>query len=111
MAGRPGRRSGVADEGDTRSIVCVPLASIPSPSDGVLDIGPLSVHVYGIMLAIGVVVVALFAAARWARAGPPCAGEFDDIVVWIVIGGLVGARPYHVATDWEKFEGDWLRVL
>ena len=31
--------------------------------------------------------------------------------MWIVIGGVVGARLYHVATDWEKFEGDWLRVL
>jgi prolipoprotein diacylglyceryl transferase len=88
----------------------MPLASIPSPSDGVLDIGPLSVHVYGIMLAIGVVVAAVIAGARWAKWGHP-RREFDDIVVWIVIGGLVGARLYHVATDWEKFEGDWLRVL
>ncbi len=28
-----------------------------------------------------------------------------------MIGGVVGARLYHVATDYEKFEGDWLRVF
>ena len=86
------------------------LASIPSPSNGVIDIGPLSVHVYGIMLAIGVVVAAVIAGHRWARWGRS-RREFDDVVVWIVIGGVVGARLYHVATDWEKFEGNWLRVL
>jgi prolipoprotein diacylglyceryl transferase len=88
----------------------MPPASIPSPSSGVLDIGPLSVHVYGILLAIGVVVAAVIAGTRWAKWGHS-RREFDDVVVWIVIGGLVGARLYHVATDWEKFEGHWLRVL
>jgi phosphatidylglycerol---prolipoprotein diacylglyceryl transferase len=86
------------------------LASIPSPSSGVLDIGPLSVHVYGILLAVGVVVAAVMTGRRWARWGRS-RREFDDIVVWIVIGGVVGARLYHVATDYEKFEGDWLRVF
>jgi prolipoprotein diacylglyceryl transferase len=85
-------------------------ASIPSPSDGVLDIGPLSLHVYGIMLAVGVVVATVIAGARWARWGHS-RREFDDVVVWLVIGGVVGARLYHVATDWEKFEDDWLGVL
>jgi prolipoprotein diacylglyceryl transferase len=86
------------------------LASIPSPQDGSLDLGPLSVHVYGILLAIGVVVATLIALRRWTRWGHDPA-QFDSIVVWAVIGGLVGARLYHVATDWEKFEGDWGRVF
>ena len=29
--------------------------SIPSPSDGTLEIGPLSIHAYGLMIALGVV--------------------------------------------------------
>ncbi|MEX2255616.1 MAG: prolipoprotein diacylglyceryl transferase [Acidimicrobiia bacterium] len=86
------------------------LASIPSPADGTLDLGPIPLHVYGILLAIGVVVAAWMAGRRWARWGHD-RREFDDIVVWIVIGGVVGARLYHVATDYEKFQGDWLRVL
>jgi prolipoprotein diacylglyceryl transferase len=86
------------------------LASIPSPSNGVIDIGPLSVHVYGILLAVGVVVAAIISGRRWARWGHP-RREFDDVLVWIVIGGVVGARLYHVATDSEKFEGNWIRVF
>jgi prolipoprotein diacylglyceryl transferase len=85
-------------------------ASIPSPQDGTLDIGPLSLHVYGILLAVGVVVATLIAGRRWVRWGRDRA-IFDTLVIWIVIGGLIGARLYHVATDSEKFEGDWVRVL
>ena len=86
------------------------MASIPSPQDGTLDLGPVSLHVYGILLAIGVVVATLIAARRWTRWGHDRA-QLDSIVVWVVIGGVVGARLYHVATDSEKFEDDWLRVF
>jgi prolipoprotein diacylglyceryl transferase len=86
------------------------LASIPSPSDGTIDIGPIPLHVYGILLAVGVVVAAWMTERRWVRWGHD-GREWQDVVVWIVIGGVVGARLYHVATDSEKFRGDWLRVL
>jgi prolipoprotein diacylglyceryl transferase len=86
------------------------LASIPSPADGALDLGPISLHVYGILLAIGVVVAAWMASRRWKQWGHE-RREFDDVVVWIVIGGVVGARLYHVATDYEKFQGNWGRVF
>ena len=32
------------------------LASIPSPCDGVLHLGPIPLHMYGLMIAIGVLV-------------------------------------------------------
>jgi prolipoprotein diacylglyceryl transferase len=85
------------------------IASIPSPSDGVIDLG-VSLHVYGVLLAIGVVVASMVAERRWKRWGHD-PREFQGIVVVIVICGVIGARLYHVATDYEKFEGDWLRVL
>jgi prolipoprotein diacylglyceryl transferase len=86
------------------------LGSIPSPDEGTLDLGPFSLHVYGVLLATGIVVAAVVAGRRWAAWGHT-RREFDDVVVGIVVFGLVGARLYHVATDWEKFEGDWVRVL
>jgi prolipoprotein diacylglyceryl transferase len=88
----------------------MPIASIPSPQDGSLDLGFVSLHVYGILLAVGVVVATIIATRRWTRWGHDRA-QLDSIAVWVVIGGVVGARLYHVATDSEKFEGDWLRVV
>ena len=85
------------------------IASIPSPADGVIDIG-ISLHVYGVLLAIGVIVASIIAERRWKRwSHDP--RDFQSIVVVLVICGVIGARLYHVATDYQLFEGDWLRVL
>jgi len=85
------------------------LASIPSPSDNVIDVG-ISLHVYGLLLAIGVIVATVIAERRWKRWGHD-PHEIQNIAVVVVICGLIGARLYHVATDYQLFEGDWLRVL
>lgn len=88
----------------------VPFGSIPSPSDSVLHLGPLPLHLYGLILAIAVIVAARIAETRWVRRGH-AAREFSDLVVWIVVGGVVGARLYHVVTDFQLFRGRWLDVV
>ncbi|MSO78967.1 MAG: prolipoprotein diacylglyceryl transferase [Acidimicrobiia bacterium] len=85
------------------------IASIPSPSSGTIDIG-INLHVYGILLAIGVVIAATMAERRWKRWGHD-PHDFQNIVVVVVICGVVGARLYHVISDYQLFEGDWLRVF
>jgi prolipoprotein diacylglyceryl transferase len=86
------------------------LASIPSPDNGVVDIGPLPIHMYGLLLAVGVLVAAWIAERRWLARGYE-AKAFSDMAVWIVIGGVVGARAYHVISDYQLFTDDWLRVF
>jgi prolipoprotein diacylglyceryl transferase len=86
------------------------LASIPSPSSGIVDVGPIPVHAYGLLLAIGVLVAARIAEVRWVRRGYD-AKAFSDMAVWIVIAGVVGARVYHVISDYQLFTHDWLRVF
>jgi prolipoprotein diacylglyceryl transferase len=87
-----------------------PPAFIPSPSNGTVNVGPLPLHVYGLLLAIGVVIATLIAERRWERWGHE-RRELGDMIVVIVIAGVVGARLYHVATDYQLFEGHWIRVL
>jgi prolipoprotein diacylglyceryl transferase len=86
------------------------LASIPSPSDGAIDLGPISLHVYGVLLAVGVIVASILTERRWKRWGHD-PKQWQDVVIVIVISGVIGARLYHVATDFEKFEGHWDRVF
>jgi prolipoprotein diacylglyceryl transferase len=62
------------------------------------------------MLAIGVVVASLMTERRWKKWGRD-PKQWQDVVVVIVIFGVVGARLYHVATDYEKFENNWIRVF
>jgi prolipoprotein diacylglyceryl transferase len=87
-----------------------PLASIPSPPDSTLDIGPLHIHIYGLLLAIGVVVATRIAMLQWERHGGK-RSDILDIAVVVVIAGVIGARLYHVATDYQRFEGNWVEAL
>ena len=80
------------------------LASIPSPSESVLELGPLTIRAYGLMIALGVVAAVWIAQRRWAaRGGDP--ENISTIAMWAVPAGLIGARAYHVLTDWRFDEG------
>ena len=45
------------------------VAFIPSPKDGIVHIGPVPLHAYGLILAIGVLVATKVAETRWVRGG------------------------------------------
>ena len=80
------------------------LASIPSPSSGTIDVGPLTIHMYGLMLLAGIAACVALTGRRWVARG----GDWDlifRVAVWGVGFGIVGARLYHVATDWELYFG------
>jgi prolipoprotein diacylglyceryl transferase len=87
-----------------------PLAFIPSPSNGTINLGPIPLHVYGLLLAVGVVVGTLLSERRWQRWGHE-RRDIGDMIVVVVISGVVGARLYHVATDYQLFEHHWIRVF
>ena len=84
------------------------LGSIPSPADGTLDIGPFDLHVYGLLLALGVIIAVKLTMVRWAdRGGNP--NDILDGALVVVIAGVVGARLYHVITDYQRFDdGRWV---
>lgn len=49
-----------------------PVASIPSPSQGVWHLGPLPLRAYAIMIILGIVVAVWLGERRWPpRAAPP----------------------------------------
>jgi prolipoprotein diacylglyceryl transferase len=86
------------------------LAFIPSPSQGVFHLGPLPLHLYGLTLAIGVVTATYVAEHRWKRMGHD-PKEISQIAVWVVIAGVIGARVYHVITDYQLYTHDPLKAL
>jgi len=77
------------------------LASIPSPASP--NLGPF--HMYGILLAIGVLVGCYVGERRW-RNRRYAAGAIYDLAFWAVLWGVVGARLYHVITDYQLFDHD-----
>ncbi|MET7445548.1 prolipoprotein diacylglyceryl transferase [Streptomyces sp. NPDC005508] len=81
------------------------LAFIPSPSTGVIELGPIPLRGYAFCIIIGVFVAVWLGNKRWiARGGK--AGTVADIAVWAVPFGLVGGRLYHVITDYQLYFSD-----
>lgn len=77
------------------------LGSIPSPPFQDLTIGPLSFRMYGLMIALGVLAAVWIGRRRYAGYG----GDPEDITTIALVAvpaGLVGARLYHVITDWSE---------
>lgn len=85
------------------------MASIPSPGDNALHLGPVQLRAYGLAIAVGAIVAAGIARRRWVARGGT-AEDVGAVMVWALPAGLVGARLYHVLTDWRRFEGRWLEV-
>lgn len=82
------------------------VASIPSPSSNALELGPLRLNAYGLMIALGVILAVRIAGKGLERRGAGSADDFGAIAMWAVPAGVIGARIYHVVTDWERFSED-----
>jgi prolipoprotein diacylglyceryl transferase len=82
------------------------LASIPSPDSSTLELGPISIHFYGLTLLVAIAAAVVITGIRWTRRG----GDWDlifRVAVWGVAFGIVGARLYHVVTSWDELPDEW----
>jgi prolipoprotein diacylglyceryl transferase len=77
------------------------IGSIPSPHTGVVHLGPLQLHMYGLTLLVAILAAIWLTGRRWRARG----GDWDLVTrtaVWGVAFGVVGARAYHDITSWNE---------
>ena len=86
------------------------LASIPSPPDNAIGVGPLQLRAYGVAIGLAVIAGVVIAQRRWAaRGGDP--GDISGLATGSLVTGFIGARLWHVMTDYHRFQGDWIDVV
>ena len=73
-------------------------------------IGPIPVPWYGIGYAVSAS-FALWLATREARRRGLDTSFIGDGLIWVFLGGLIGARIYHVIDRWDIYQGDLLRIV
>ena len=83
------------------STISFPFLGLELDPGRVLKIGPLSIHFYGAIIALGLILAVVYALRRSKQFGI----KEDDIidgVLWIVPFAILCARLYYCAFRWEE---------
>ena len=75
---------------------------IPSPPQGVWNLGPIPIRAYALLIILGIVVAVWVGSKRYVARGGSV-GVIGDVAIWAVPFGIVGGRLYHVVTDWQLY--------
>ncbi len=85
------------------------IAALPSPSTNSIQIGALELRAYGLMIALGALLAVWISSRRYEAAGGDPA-IVHRMATLAIPAGIVGARLYHVATDFNRFQDNWLEI-
>ena len=77
---------------------------IPTPTVSVFTVGPLTIHAYALCIITGAVVAIWLTNKRYISfGGSP--ETINELALWVIPAGVIGARLYHVASSPEYFFG------
>ena len=65
------------------------------------QLGPITIHWYGVMIALAFL-AGLWTATRRARRENIPAEKIADVTLWLMVGAIVGARFVYVTTYWRE---------
>ncbi|HET8565818.1 MAG TPA: prolipoprotein diacylglyceryl transferase [Solirubrobacterales bacterium] len=82
------------------------ISSIPSPTSSGLQLGPLEVHVYGLMYVVGLAAAVLITVRRWEALGGSRTTVYD-VAKWGFPAGLIGGRLYFDLTSSGEVPAHW----
>ena len=75
-----------------------------------LEIGPMSIHIYGMLIALGLVLAVVYATRRSKQFGI----KEDDVldgVLYVTPFAVLCARAYYCIFSWEHYADDPIRLL
>lgn len=74
------------------------------------SLGPLEIHYYGLVIALGLLLAVLYASRRCHYAGLS-QDDLLDGVLWVTPLAIVCARIYYCAFSWDSYREDPISVL
>ena len=92
------------------STISFPSLGIEIDPGRTLSIGPLSIHYYGLIIAVGLMLAVIYACKRCNQFGL----KEDDIldgVLWVTPFAIVCARIYYCVFSWSEYAADPISVL
>lgn len=81
-----------------------------SPGPIALQIGPLSIHWYGVIIGAGILLCYWYATSEARRRGLS-KEPIDDMAFWVILAGVLGARLYYVLFNFSYYAENPAEIL
>ena len=92
------------------SSISFPFLGIEVNPPRTLSVGPLTVHYYGLIIAVGLILAVGYACRRSKEFGLTEDHVLDG-VLWVTPFAFLCARAYYVAFSWEYYVDDPISIL
>lgn len=92
------------------SVISFPFLGLEMNPPRYFSIGSLDIHLYGVVIALGLFLAVLYAQKRCTSVGIT-PDDLMDGVLWITPFAIVCARIYYCAFTWESYRDNPISVL
>lgn len=92
------------------SAISFPLLGIEVDPIRTLSLGPLTIHLYGAVIALGLLLAGIYCCRRSKRAGLT-EDDILDGILWITPFAVACARTYYCAFSWSEYASNPISVL
>ena len=92
------------------SAISFPFLGIEVNPARTLSIGPLTIHYYGLVIAVGLILAVLYACKRSKEFGIS-ENDILDGVLWVTPFAILCARAYYVIFSWGDYADNPISVL
>ncbi len=88
----------------------LPLLQFASPGPILVEIGPITIRWYGLLIASAVMIGITLSQylAKRRHVDPDLLG---DLVIWLIIGAIPAARLYYVLFEWSRYAQNPERII
>ena len=83
---------------------------LQSPGPIALQIGPISIHWYGVIIGAGILLCYWYAMHEAKRRGLS-EKPIDDMAFWVILAGVIGARLYYVLFNISYYAANPTEIL
>ena len=92
------------------SVISFPFLGLEVNPPRTITLGPLTIHFYGLIIALGLVLAVMYCCRRSKEFGIK-EDDLLDGVLWVTPFAIVCARAYYCVFSWDQYAHDPISVL
>ena len=92
------------------TLISFPGLGLELDPPSTIQLGPLTIHFYGLIIAVGMLLAVLYASKRSKEFGLK-EDDLIDGVLWVTPFAIICARLYYCIFEWDQYASDPISIL